>query len=94
MKAAPLEHVEAKIINFLRDIKTPVPASQIAEHIQETREDTLLAVQRLVKHKTLKGRQDLTFLGSTGETMAYTLAESSPAPAAVVTPARPPRLRA
>jgi len=75
MKAAVREHIEAKIINCLRDLNTPGTASQIAVQIQETREDTLSAIQRLVKDHTIKGQQDLTLFDSTGETVAYTLAD-------------------
>jgi len=81
MKVALLEHTEAKIINFLRDAKAPNHASQIALHIHETREETLQAIQRLVKSSTLKGIQDFAFLNSTGETIAYILANPSPPPA-------------
>ena len=92
MKTALLEHIEAKIINFLRDTKAPNPASQIAVRIQETREDTLLAVQRLVKNRTIKGMQDFTFFNSTGETVAYTLADISPPPSTFPPSVPPPRL--
>ena len=81
MKAALLEHIEAKIINLLHDTQAPTHASQMAFHIQETREDTLRAIQRLVKSSTIRSMQDFTFLKSTGETVAYTLADPSPAPA-------------
>jgi hypothetical protein len=91
MKTALLEHIEAKIINFLRDTKAPNPASQIAVRIQETREDTLLAVQRLVKNRTIKGMQDFTFFNSTGETVAYTLADTSPPPASLPPSVPPPQ---
>ena len=94
MKAAPLEHIEAKVINFLRDEKAPNPASQIAIHIQETREDTLLAIQKLVKKITIKGTQDLSFFNSTGETVAYSLAGQTLMPTPVVPPVKHPRLRA
>ena len=80
MKTALLEHIEAKIINFLFDTKAPNHASQIALHIYETREDTLQAIQKLVKSSTIKGIQDFTFFTSTGETVAYTLADTSPMP--------------
>jgi hypothetical protein len=78
MKAAPIEHIEAKIINLLHDAKAPSHASQIAIHIQETREATLQAIQRLVKSSTIRSLQDFTFLKSTGETVAYALANPSP----------------
>jgi hypothetical protein len=80
MKTALLEHIEAKIINFLLDTKAPSHASQMALHIQETVEDTLHAIQKLVKSNTIKGIQDLTLFTSTGETIAYTLANPSPMP--------------
>jgi len=80
MKAALLEHIEAKIINMLHDAQAPTHASQIALHIQETREDTLQAIQRLVKSNTIRSVQDFAFLKSTGETVAYTLADSSSPP--------------
>ena len=77
MKKALLEHIEAKVINFLRDMNGPNHASQIAVQIREKREDTLQAIQKLVKNRTLKGVQDFTFFSSTGETMAYTLADAA-----------------
>jgi ribosomal protein S28E/S33 len=83
MKEAPREHIEAKIINFLRDLKTAGHASQIAAYIQESREDTLRAIQRLVKDGTLKGKQDFTLFNSTGETVAYTLADPLLQPALI-----------
>ena len=89
MKAAVREHIEAKIINCLRDLNAPGTASQIAIQIQETREDTLRAIQRLVKDHTIKGQQDLTLFDSTGETVAYTLADPLLQPALVP----PSRLR-
>ena len=89
MKTALLEHIEAKIINFLLDTKAPSHASQIALHIYETREDTLQAIQKLVKSSTIKGIQDFTFFTSTGETMAYTLASTSQVPTPFA-PAVPP----
>ena len=94
MKAALLEHIEAKIINYLLDVKPPIPASQIAKRIQETREDTLLAIHRLVKGRTIKGVQDVSQFNSTGETMAYVLIAPFPMPAPVQPPAPPSRLRA
>lgn len=89
MKTIPFEHIEAKIINFLRDTKVPSHASQIATNILETRQDTLQAIQRLVRNRTIKGIQDFTLFSSTGETVAYTLAgvPAGPAPTA---PAIPP----
>jgi hypothetical protein len=92
MKAAPLEHIEAKIINFLRDENAPCPISQIAVHIQETRENTLLAIQKLVKNRTVKTVQDLSLFNSTGETVAYDLADPSLLPAATMPFIPPSRL--
>lgn len=83
MNQALLEHIEAKVINFLRDSKAPVHVSQIAVHIQEKREDALQAVQRLVKNQTLKGVQNLACFNSTGETTAYVLADAALLPMAV-----------
>jgi len=83
MNQALLEHIEAKVINFLRDSKAPVHVSQIAVHIQEKREDALQAVQRLVKNRTLKGVQNLACFNSTGETTAYVLADTALLPMAV-----------
>ena len=99
MQGAPREHIEAKLINCLRDLNAPGHASQIAVHIQETREDTLRAIQRLVRDKTIKGRQDLALFNTTGETVAYTLADPALQPALIpasVPPSHPrhgPRLR-
>jgi len=89
MNVSLLEHIEAKIINFLHDTKTPHHASQIAVHIREKREDTLQAIQKLVKNRTIKGVQDLALFGSTGETMAYTLVNVAPGPTPSM-PAVPP----
>lgn len=86
------EHVEAKIINFLHDTKSPHHASRIAVHIREKREDTLHAIQKLVKNGTIKGVQDLALLGSTGETMAYTLVNVAPGPTLVMPSIPPARL--
>lgn len=83
MKPPLLEHIEAKVINFLHDAKGPAHASQIAVHIQERRQDTLHAIQRLVKNNTLKGVHDFAFFNSTGEIMAYTLADTAPQPTPV-----------
>ena len=83
MNQALLEHIEAKVINFLRDSKAPAHVSQVAVRIQEKREDTLQAVQRLVKNQTLKGVQNLACLNSTGETTAYVLADAALLPMAV-----------
>lgn len=73
MKQTLMEHIEAKIMNLLHDLNKPIPASQIAAKIQEKRQDTLQAVQRLVRNNTIKGVQDLTLFNLTGETMAYVL---------------------
>jgi len=89
MNKAPLEHIEGKIINFLLDVKAPSPASQIAVHIQETIENTLPAIQRLVKSQTIKSVQDFTFLDFTGETVAYTMADPTPTTLPFVPPSRP-----
>jgi len=93
MKAASLEHIEAKIINFLRDAKAPHPASQIALFIQETREDTLLAIQKLMKNRTLRSIQDFSLFTATGETVAYALAATEPVPPPIAPTVPPPRLR-
>src|ERR1700690_1655722 len=92
MKTALLEHIEAKIINFLHDTRAPSHVSQIAVRIQESREDTLQAIQRLVKNRTIKSAQDFTLLDSTGEILAYTLADTSLLPTAFPPTAPPPRL--
>lgn len=89
MNVSLLEHIEAKIINFLYDAKSPHPASQIAVHIREKREDTLQAIRKLVKNRTIKGVQDFALFGSTGETMAYTLVNGAPGPTLVM-PSIPP----
>ncbi len=86
------EHIEAKIINFLHDTKTPRHASRIAVHIREKREDTLQAIQKLVGNRTIKGVQDLALFGSTGETVAYTLVNVAPGPIPVMPSIPPPRL--
>ncbi|MGA2685026.1 MAG: hypothetical protein ABSF51_08240 [Verrucomicrobiota bacterium] len=90
MKTALREHIEAKIINWLHDTKAPNRASEIALHIHETREDTLQAIQRLVRSSTIKSIQDFTFFNSTGETVAYTLADTSPPPPSTFPPSVPP----
>ena len=74
MNRALQEHIEAKVINFLRDSRTPVHASQIAIRIQERREDTNQAIQRLVKNRTVHPVRDHAYFKSTGETMAYAFA--------------------
>lgn len=92
MKREPREHIEAKIINLLRDTRTPCHASKIADHIQETRQDTLYIIQRLLKEGTIQGKQDLTHFNSTGEIVAYTLGGALPEPAlipALVPPSGP-----
>lgn len=85
MNRALFEHIEAKIVNFLHDAKAPRHASQIAVQIREKREHTLQAIQKLVKNGTIKGIQDFTLLNSTGEIIAYTLANT----AVISTPALP-----
>ncbi|MGD0745190.1 MAG: hypothetical protein ABSA45_08550 [Verrucomicrobiota bacterium] len=92
MKTALLEHIEAKIINFLLDTKAPSHASQIALQIQETREDTLQAIQKLVRSRTMRAIQDFTLFTSTGETVAYTLTNPSPTPTPSVPFIPPARL--
>lgn len=92
MNESLLEHIEAKIINFLHDTKTPHHASQIAVHIREKREHTLQAIQKLVKNRTIKGVQDFALFGSTGETMAYTLVNVAPEPTPVMPSIPPSRL--
>lgn len=89
MNNALFEHIEAKIINLLHDAKGARHASQIAIQIRETREHTLQAIQKLVKNGTIKGVQDFTFLNSTGETMAYALADTALEPTPL-TPSIPP----
>ena len=69
------EHIEAKVINFLREAKIPTHASQIAARIQEKRDDTNHAIQSLVRNKIVSGVQNLAVFKSTGETMAYLLAD-------------------
>lgn len=84
-------------MNCLRDLNAPGNASQIAAQIQETQEDTLRVIQRLVKDHTIKGQQDFTLFNSTGETVAYTLADPLLQPALMPGPVPPsrrgPRLR-
>lgn len=89
MNRIPFEHIEAKIINFLRDTKVPSHASQIAVQILEARQDTLQAIQRLVRNGTIKGIQDFTLLDSTGETVAYALTAAPPA-STPIPPSLPP----
>jgi hypothetical protein len=92
MNVSLLEHIEAKIINFLHDTKTPYHASEIAVRIREKREDTLQAIQKLVTNRTIRGVQDFALFGSTGETMAYTLVNLLPGPAPVMPSISPSRL--
>ena len=92
MNVSLLEHIEAKIVNFLHDTKTPHHASQIAVHIREKREDTLQAIQKLVENRTIRGVQDFALFGSTGETMAYTLVNVAPGPTPVMPSIPPSRL--
>ncbi|HUA39309.1 MAG TPA: hypothetical protein VMA35_13035 [Candidatus Sulfopaludibacter sp.] len=89
MNVSLLEHIEAKIINFLHDVKTPHHASRIAVHIREKREDTLQAIQKLVENRIIKGVQDFALFGSTGETMAYELVNVAPEPTPVMPPIPP-----
>ena len=93
MKTVPREHIEAKIINCLRDLKAPGHASEIAVQIQETSEDTLQAIQHLVEDGTIKGKQDFTLFNSTGETVAYTLADPLLQSALIPASAPPSQLR-
>jgi len=92
MKKALLEHTEAKVINFLRDVNGPRHASLIAIEIHERREDALQAIHTLVKNRTLKGVQDFTLFDSTGETTAYALADAALQPTPVVLPIPPSQL--
>lgn len=89
MNESLLEHIEAKIINFLHDTKAPHHASRIAVHIREKREDTLQAIQKLVNNRTIRGVQDFALFGSTGETMAYELVNVAPEPTPVMPPITP-----
>lgn len=92
MNTASFEHIEAKIVNFLHDTKAPRHASQIAVQIRETREHTLQAIQKLIKNGAIRGVQDFTLLHSTGEIMAYTLANTTlePTPTLPSVPPPPP----
>ena len=92
MNVSLLEHIEAKIINFLHDAKTPHHASRIAVRIRKKREDTLQAIQKLVENRTIMGVQDFALFGSTGETMAYTLVNVAPGPTPVMSAVPPSRL--
>ena len=92
MNESLLEHIEAKIINFLHDTKTSRHASQIAVHIREKREDTLQAIQKLVNNRTIRGVQDFALFGSTGETMAYVLVTVAPGPTPLMPSIPPSRL--
>ena len=91
MNNASFEHIEAKIINFLHDAKVPQHASQIAVQIHEKRELTLHAIQKLVKSSAIRGVQDFTLLNSTGEIMAYALANAALGPAPSVPSVPPPQ---
>ena len=90
MNSASLEHIEAKVINFLHDTKVPHHASRIATQIREKREDTLQVIQRLVKNRTIKGVQDFALLNSTGEITAYVLDDAAVPPAPALPSAPPP----
>ena len=70
-------------------MNAPGHASEIAVHIQETRQDTLQAIQPLVKDGTIKGKQDFALFNSTGETVAYTLADPLLQPT-LIPPSAPP----
>jgi len=94
MNSASLEHIEAKVINFLHDTKVPHHASQIATQIREKREETLRVIQRLVRNGTIKGVQDFTLLNSTGEITAYVLDNAAVPPALPSAPPPPPAPRA
>lgn len=91
MNNASFEHIEAKIINFLHDAKVPRHASQIAIQIRETREHTLHAIQKLIKNGAIRGVQDFALLNSTGEIMAYALANSAQRPTPTMPSVPPPR---
>ena len=73
MSQKPFEEIESKIFDFLSKVRVPNPPSQIAAHIHETREDTLQAIERLIKKGTIKPVEDFTFLKLTGETTSYAL---------------------
>jgi hypothetical protein len=91
MNDASFEHIEAKIINLLHDAKSPTHASRIAVDIRERREHTLQAIQRLVRNGAIKGVQDFTLLNSTGEIMAYVLANAVLGPTPAMPSVPPPR---
>jgi hypothetical protein len=91
MNNASFEHIEAKIINFLHDTKVPRHASQIAIQIRETREHTLHAIQKLIKNGAIRGVQDFALLNSTGEIMAYALANSALRPTPTMPSVPPPQ---
>jgi hypothetical protein len=91
MNNASFEHIEAKIINFLHDAKVPRQASQIALQIRETREHTLQAIQKLITNGAIRGVQDLALLHSTGEIMAYALADSALKPTPAMPSVPPPQ---
>ena len=71
MNEAPFEEIELKIIQYLRKVKAPNVPSLIATEIRETREDTLQAIERLVKKGILHSERDFTFFNNTGETKAF-----------------------
>jgi len=75
MSQEPFEDIETKILHFLRDKNAPNAASQIAIHLEENRDDTLDAINRLVKKGLVKSVPDLTFLNSTEEKVAFTLTD-------------------
>ena len=91
MNNALFEHIEAKIINLLHDAEAPRHASRIAVQIRETREHTLHAIQKLIKNGAIRGVQDFSLLHSTGEIMAYALANTALGPTATVPPVPPPQ---
>jgi DNA-binding MarR family transcriptional regulator len=74
MSQEPFEDIETKVLDFLRKAGAPNVASQIAIYIHENREDTLQAIERLVKKGLIKHESDFTFLNSTRETIAFSLA--------------------
>lgn len=90
MNDALFEHIEAKIINFLHDAEAPRHASQIAIQIGETREHTLHAIQKLIKNGAIRGVQDFALLNSTGEIMAYALANTVLRPTPTIPSVPPP----
>ncbi len=77
MSQEPLEDIETKILDYLRRVGAPNPASEIATQIHETRKDTLQAIERLIQKRILYSVSDLTLLRITGETRIYGLADSA-----------------